>query len=69
MLSDAQATICKDTSRFRLAVTGRRLGKTHIALRELCKHATQPNSNCYYIAPSYRQEKTIAWEMLTNKLD
>jgi len=68
MLSDAQATICKDTSRFRLAVTGRRFGKTHIALRELCKHATQPNSNCYYIAPSYRQAKTIAWEMLTNRL-
>ena len=68
MLSEAQASICSDNSRFRVAVTGRRFGKTHLAIRELCKHATEPNANCYYIAPSYRQAKTIAWQQLTDKL-
>ena len=68
MLSPAQASICKDDSRFRVAVTGRRFGKTHLAIRELCKHASKPNSNVYYIAPSYRQAKTIAWQQLTEKL-
>ena len=50
MLSPAQASICQDDSRFRVAVTGRRFGKTHLAIRELCKHATEPNANVYYIA-------------------
>ena len=68
MLSPAQASICQDKSRFRVAVTGRRFGKTHIAIRELCRHATKPNANVYYIAPSYRQAKTIAWQQLTDKL-
>ena len=68
MLSPAQASICQDDSRFRVAVTGRRFGKTHLAIRELCKHATEPNANVYYIAPSYRQAKTIAWTQLVDKL-
>ena len=43
-LSPAQETIVKDDSRFRVAVTGRRFGKTHVSMRELAKHASKPTS-------------------------
>ena len=43
-LSPAQETIVKDDSRFRVAVTGRRFGKTHVSMRELAKHASKSTS-------------------------
>ena len=67
-LSQAQKTICTDENRFRVAVTGRRFGKTYCALRELAKHATDTNKEVLYVAPSYRMAKSIAWEKLKEKL-
>ena len=67
-LSEAQKTICTNDSRFRVAVTGRRFGKTHCALRELAKHAAKENQKVLYCAPSYRMAKSIAWENLKAKL-
>ena len=68
MLSEAQKTIANDTHRFRVAVCGRRFGKTHLAIRELCKFAREPERRCWYIAPSYRMAKQIAWTKLKKKL-
>jgi len=68
MLSEAQKTIANDTHRFRVAVCGRRFGKTHLAIRELCKFARHPEARCWYIAPSYRMAKQIAWNKLKKKL-
>ena len=67
-LSDAQKVICDDTNRFRVAVTGRRFGKTHVAMRELAKWASEPNSQVWYVAPSYRMAKGIVWDQLKGKL-
>jgi len=67
-LSDAQKVICDDTSRFRVAVTGRRFGKTHVAMRELAKAASEPNSQVWYVSPSYRMSKGIVWDQLKSKL-
>lgn len=67
-LSQAQEHICKDDSRFRVAVTGRRFGKTHCAMRELAKHASEPDSQVWYVAPSYRMAKGIVWDQFKNKL-
>ena len=67
-LSEAQKTICTNDSRFRVAVTGRRFGKTHCALRELARHAAKENQKVLYCAPSYRMAKSIAWENLKAKL-
>ena len=60
-LSEPQQVVAKDTSRFRVLVTGRRFGKTTLAIRELCYVARIPNRVCWYVAPSYRQAKQIAW--------
>jgi hypothetical protein len=37
-------------------------------VRELAKHARLPNRTVWYVAPTYRQAKMIAWKKLKNKL-
>jgi hypothetical protein len=49
-------------------VAGRRFGKTHFSIRQLCKHARIPDSTVWYVAPTYRQAKQIVWRKLKNKL-
>lgn len=68
-LSEPQSNICSSKARMRVAVTGRRFGKTHIAMRELAKFASKkPNSLVWYVAPSYRMAKGIVWDQLKAKL-
>ena len=67
-LSLAQQTIADNTKRFRVVVAGRRFGKTHLAIRELCYFARSPNKEVWYIAPTYRQSKQIVWRKLKHKL-
>ena len=63
-LSDPQRQVADDQARFRVLVTGRRFGKTTLAIRELCYTARIPGRVCWYVAPSYRQAKQIAWVKL-----
>ena len=67
-LSMPQKDICDSDARFRVAVTGRRFGKTHIAMRELARFASQPDKLVWYVAPSYRMAKNIVWDQLKGKL-
>lgn len=63
-LSEPQRIVADDKTRFRCLVTGRRFGKTTLAIRELCYTARIPGRVCWYVAPSYRQAKQIAWVKL-----
>jgi hypothetical protein len=67
-LSKAQDTIANDPHRFRVVVAGRRFGKTHLSIRELCYHAKTPDQEVWYVAPTYRQAKQIVWRKLKHKL-
>ena len=67
-LSKAQRMIADCPMRFRVAVCGRRFGKTHLALRELAKYAAIPDKKCWYVAPTYRMAKQILWKKLKKKL-
>jgi len=68
-LSEPQKIICDSQERFRVAVTGRRFGKTHVAMRELARFASQKaDSLVWYVAPSYRMAKGIVWDQLKGKL-
>ena len=67
-LSKPQQVICNDENRFRVAVTGRRFGKTHVAMRELARFASEPDQEVWYVSPSYRMSKGIVWDALKNKL-
>lgn len=67
-LSKAQRLIADCPMRFRVAVCGRRFGKTHLAIRELAKYARQPDQRVWYVAPTYRMAKQIVWKKLKKKL-
>jgi phage terminase large subunit len=67
-LSQPQLNIADSEARFRVAVSGRRFGKTHIAIRELARHARHPNSVCWAVFPSYRQARQVVWDKLKRQL-
>ncbi len=68
-LSVAQQTVAEDANRFKVLITGRRFGKTHLGIRELCKSAaTIPGSTNWAVCPSYRMAKQIWWEQIKSKL-
>jgi hypothetical protein len=67
-LSPAQKTVSEDATRFRVVVAGRRFGKTHLSVRELCWHAREPNKEVWYIAPTYKMARQIVWRKLKNRL-
>ena len=67
-LSAAQRTIAQDSHRFRVAICGRRFGKTWLAMRELAKFARYPGRRCWFIAPTRGQGKGIVWDHLKARL-
>jgi len=67
-LSKAQQTIVDDPARFRVVIAGRRFGKTHLSIRELCYHAKDPGKDVWYVTASYRQAKQIVWKKLKYRL-
>jgi len=60
-LSGPQKQIADHPARFKVLVSGRRFGKTTLAIRQLAYYARNPDTLCWYVAPSYRQAKQIAW--------
>ncbi len=64
-----QGLILQDKSRFKVLVAGRRFGKTILAMMSLLLKAIEnPNHMYWYVAPTYRQAKMIAWRLLKNIL-
>jgi hypothetical protein len=45
-------------------VAGRRFGKTFLSLVELCQAAWSPGRLVWYVGPTYKQAKRIAWKPL-----
>jgi len=64
-LTRPQYSIFTDDNRFRVVVAGRRFGKTFLSVSELIDTAvTKPQSVSWYVAPTYKASKEIAWDML-----
>src|SRR6266849_6274382 len=63
-LRPAQGTVFLSGARFRVLVAGRRFGKSYLSLVELCRAAWGPGRLAWYVAPSYKQAKRIAWRPL-----
>ena len=63
-LSNAQRLIADSPFRFRVAICGRRFGKTHLAIRELAKYARHPGQRVWYVAPTYRQAKQRVYRLV-----
>ena len=62
-----QSRIMLDNHRFKAIVCGRRFGKTTLAINTLVEKAMATDNGLFwYVSPTYRQSKTIAWRMLVN---
>lgn len=63
-LRPAQMEVFRSDRRFRVLVAGRRFGKTQLAMVEMLRAACGKDKRVWYVAPSYRQAKQIAWARL-----
>jgi len=68
-LTNPQTNIFVDPSRFRVVVAGRRFGKTFLSTAEILNKALSAhNQNVWYVAPTYKAAKEIAWDMLISQI-
>ena len=68
-LTKPQTKIFLSDSRFRVVVAGRRFGKTFLSTAELLHRALrESDQNVWYVAPTYKAAKEIAWDMLSNQI-
>jgi len=68
-LSEPQKQVCLSNKRFRVLVTGRRFGKTHLCLTEILRKARfADNGKIFYVSPTYRMSKEIMWKQLKKKV-
>ena len=67
-LRPAQQQVSNDSSRFRVVAAGRRFGKSILSLNEMAKYARHPRKRILYVAPTYRQAKTVIWEEMQDQL-
>ena len=64
-LSEPQKEVIKSEKRFRVLITGRRFGKTHLCLVEILRQARHcDNGKIFYVSPTYRMSKEIMWKQL-----
>jgi hypothetical protein len=71
-LTIPQSDVYNSQKRFRVLVAGRRFGKTFLACEELLRAATRKDFSrtpvydraCWYLAPTYKQAKRVAWKPL-----
>ena len=63
-LTKPQKEVILCDKRFRVMIAGRRFGKTFMCIQEMAKFSRFPNQRVWYVSPSYRQSKTICWDML-----
>jgi len=68
-LTKPQTKIYDDPNRFRVIVAGRRFGKTFLSTAEiLSKALTTKDQHVWYVAPTYKSAKEIAWQMLIDQI-
>lgn len=66
-LHQTQKIVANDTHRYRVCCTGRRWGKTTLAVWEMFGKAVAKNGRrIVYIAPTFSQARDIAWQELKN---
>jgi hypothetical protein len=61
LLTPCQSTVFEASERFRVLAAGRRFGKTYLSQVELCRAAWAPGRVAWYVAPTCKQAKAVAW--------
>lgn len=67
-LTPAQSKIWTSPKRFKIALSGRRFGKTFAALAWVTDQANRRIGDHWYIAPTRERAKSLAWEPLKRML-
>ena len=67
-LTKSQHKVSQSNKRFRVLISGRRFGKTHLAITEMMKYAAKPLQNIWYVAPTFKMAKEICWSNLKTML-
>ncbi len=68
-LTDKQKLVASSTSRFKVVRSGRRSGKSTVAIEiMLFKAISKRNRNIFYISPNQKQSRSIIWEALKKRL-
>ena len=60
-LTKPQSVIFNDNSRKRIAITGRRFGKTYLILVMILVAAMRANANIAYVAPTFSMANKLMW--------
>jgi len=68
-LTKPQLKVSSSKARFRVLISGRRFGKTYLAVTEMMKYACQPNRRIWYVAPTFKMAKEIVWGTLKEMLN
>ena len=64
-LTQTQKQVVQSKTRNRVLITGRRFGKTYLAIGELLRFACSVSKQkVWYVAPTYRQARQICWSKL-----
>ena len=67
-LTKPQYQISSSNKRFRVLVSGRRFGKTYLCITEMMKYASRVKQNIWYVAPTFKMAREIAWAKLKDML-
>lgn len=67
-LSDPQQNISDSTARYKVVSSGRRFGKSYLAINEMAKFARFPNQRILAVAPTYKQVKNVLWDDILTML-
>jgi len=68
-LTKPQYEVSSCNKRFRVLISGRRFGKTYLCITEMMKYVSQPNQQIWYVAPTFKMAKEIAWSNLKEMLN
>lgn len=68
-LTKPQYEVSSCNKRFRVLISGRRFGKTYLCITEMMKYASKPNQKIWYVAPTFKMAKEIAWSNLKEMLN
>src|SRR3972149_12024578 len=68
-LYDKQKLIVKSNARFKVIRSGRRSGKSTVAVEIMLFTAiSKKNRNVFYISPNQKQSRSIIWELIKTRL-
>lgn len=67
---EGQLKVLKSKARYKVVCCGRRWGKSVLAVNTLLEHALANSNHTYwYVGPTFRQAKTIAWRYLISRIN